>query len=206
MEERFELLWMDPLGIKKNTTKCTGLCLVAQACPTLCNPMDCRPTGFSIHGISQARLLECCHFLLQGYLPDPGIEPGSSALQADSLPTELQGNPCRFAMREAFLLRYLGRKDACLEMASSLSLEGSSRNKTVPQLEWCAVLSCFSRVWLFAGKNTGVGCAFLQGIFSTQESNPYLSSISCIAGRFFTHWTLSWDCGGRLINIWWLLN
>ena len=27
--------------------------------------------------------------LLQGYLPDPGIEPGSSALQADSLPTEL---------------------------------------------------------------------------------------------------------------------
>ena len=27
--------------------------------------------------------------LLQGYLPDPGIEPGSPALQADSLPTEL---------------------------------------------------------------------------------------------------------------------
>ena len=27
--------------------------------------------------------------LLQGDLPDPGIEPGSPALQADSLPTEL---------------------------------------------------------------------------------------------------------------------
>ena len=27
-----------------------------------------------------------------GELPDPGIEPGSPALQADSLPTELQGN------------------------------------------------------------------------------------------------------------------
>ena len=26
-------------------------------------------------------------------LPDPGIEPGSPALQADSLPTELQGSP-----------------------------------------------------------------------------------------------------------------
>ena len=26
-----------------------------------------------------------------GGLPDPGIKPGSSALQADSLPTELQG-------------------------------------------------------------------------------------------------------------------
>ena len=28
-------------------------------------------------------------------LPDPGIEPGSSALQADSLPTELSGKPER---------------------------------------------------------------------------------------------------------------
>ena len=32
--------------------------LVAQSCPTLCNPMDCSPLGFSVHGIFQARLLE----------------------------------------------------------------------------------------------------------------------------------------------------
>ena len=31
------------------------------------------------------------HFLLQGNLPDPGIEPRSLALQKDSLPTDLQG-------------------------------------------------------------------------------------------------------------------
>ena len=30
----------------------------AQSCPTLCNPMDCSPLGSSIHGISQARILE----------------------------------------------------------------------------------------------------------------------------------------------------
>ena len=29
-----------------------------------------------------------CHFLLQGNLPNPGIEPGSPALQADALPSE----------------------------------------------------------------------------------------------------------------------
>ena len=29
-----------------------------------------------------------CHALLQGNLPDPGIEPGSPALQADSLSLE----------------------------------------------------------------------------------------------------------------------
>ena len=31
---------------------------VAQWCPTLSNPMDCSPPGFSIHGILQARVLE----------------------------------------------------------------------------------------------------------------------------------------------------
>ena len=28
-----------------------------------------------------------------GYLPDPGMEPGSPALQADSLPSEPPGSP-----------------------------------------------------------------------------------------------------------------
>ena len=37
----------------------TLLCvLVAQLCPTLCNPSDCSPPGFSVHGILQARTLE----------------------------------------------------------------------------------------------------------------------------------------------------
>ena len=32
--------------------------LVAQLCPTLCDPMDCSPPGSSVHGILQARILE----------------------------------------------------------------------------------------------------------------------------------------------------
>ena len=32
--------------------------LAAQSCPTLRNPTDCSPTGSSVHGISQARILE----------------------------------------------------------------------------------------------------------------------------------------------------
>ena len=31
---------------------------VSQSCSTLCNSMDCSLTGFSIHGIFQARILE----------------------------------------------------------------------------------------------------------------------------------------------------
>ena len=38
---------------------CAMLCLVAQLCPTLCDPMDYRPPGSSVHAIVQARILEC---------------------------------------------------------------------------------------------------------------------------------------------------
>ena len=31
---------------------------VTQSCPTLSNPMDCGPSGFSVHGIFEARVLE----------------------------------------------------------------------------------------------------------------------------------------------------
>ena len=37
---------------------CVCVCVHAQPCPTLCDPMDCSPPGSSIHGISQARILE----------------------------------------------------------------------------------------------------------------------------------------------------
>ena len=30
-----------------------------QSCPTLCNPMDCRLPGSSVHEILQVRILEC---------------------------------------------------------------------------------------------------------------------------------------------------
>ena len=33
-------------------------CLVTQACQTRCDPMDCSPPGFSVHRISQVRILE----------------------------------------------------------------------------------------------------------------------------------------------------
>ena len=56
-------------------------------CLTLCDPMD-----YTVHGILQARGWP---FPCPGDLPNPGIEPGSSALQADSFPAEPQGKPKR---------------------------------------------------------------------------------------------------------------
>ena len=67
--------------------------LVAQTCPTLCDPMDCSPPGTSVCGILQARIWSGLPFPSPGYLPNPGIEPGSPALQADSLPSEPPWKP-----------------------------------------------------------------------------------------------------------------
>ena len=72
---------------------------VIQSCPTVCNPME-----YTVLGILQARILEWVPFsrrrsLLQetfpspGDLPNPGIEPRSPKLQADSLPAEPPGKP-----------------------------------------------------------------------------------------------------------------
>ena len=38
--------------------------LLPQSCPTLCDPVDCSPPGSSVHGISQARILEWVAILL----------------------------------------------------------------------------------------------------------------------------------------------
>ena len=57
------------------------LCVCAQLCPTLCDPMDCSPSGSSVHGISQMKILESgSPFPPLGDLPEPGIKPASPAL------------------------------------------------------------------------------------------------------------------------------
>ena len=62
--------------------------LVPQLCPVLCDPMDWMQLGCSVHGILQERIVELVAFSSPGDLTYPGIEPGSPALQANSLLTE----------------------------------------------------------------------------------------------------------------------
>ena len=68
------------------------MCSVPQSRPVVCNPMDYGPPGSSVHGVFQARMLEWVPFPPPEDLPDPGIEPGSPVLQADSLPFKPQGS------------------------------------------------------------------------------------------------------------------
>ena len=48
-----------------------------QSYPTLCNPVDCSPPGYSVHVILHARILEWVAMASSGDLPNPGMEPAS---------------------------------------------------------------------------------------------------------------------------------
>ena len=48
-----------------------------QLCLTVCDPMDYSPSGFSVHGILYARILEWMPCPPPGDLPDSGITPTS---------------------------------------------------------------------------------------------------------------------------------
>ena len=62
-----------------------------QLCPTLCDPMDCSPTGSSVHEFSRREYWSGLLFPPSGDLSDQGIESWSPALQADSLSSEPPG-------------------------------------------------------------------------------------------------------------------
>ena len=71
------------------------LCVYVPSCPTLCEPMDSSPPGFSVRGIFQARILEWVAISSSRRSSQPRIEswcPASPALQADSLLLNHQGN------------------------------------------------------------------------------------------------------------------
>ena len=78
-------------------------CTCAQLYLTLCEFMDCSPPGSSVHGTSQARILQWVAIPFSKDLPYPAIEPASSALQADSLPLSHQGIPIRGYSKMIFL-------------------------------------------------------------------------------------------------------
>ena len=60
------------------------LCLVAQSCLTVCDPMDCSPPGSSVYRDCPVKNTGVgCHNLLQGIFPTQGSNPGLPHWQAD---------------------------------------------------------------------------------------------------------------------------
>ena len=72
------------------------MCVRAQSCPTLCDPMDCSPPGSSVTKFSRQEYWSGLPFPPSGDLPDPGTEPkslASPALAAGFFTTAPPGKP-----------------------------------------------------------------------------------------------------------------
>ena len=67
-------LWLNSIPVCVCAHTCARL--VAQLCPTFCDPMDCSPPGSSVHRDSPGRNTGVgCHTLLQGIFPTQGWNP-----------------------------------------------------------------------------------------------------------------------------------
>ena len=115
------------------------LCLAAQPCPTLCDPMDCSPTGTCPWGFSRQEDWSGLPCPSPGDLPNAGIEPGSPTLQADSLLTEPPGKPKNTGvgslpfLQGIFLTQKLNQGLLhCRRILYQLSYQGSPHKEHVP--------------------------------------------------------------------------
>ena len=75
---------------------CVCVSVLAQSCLTLCNPMDCSPPGFSVHGILPTRTLEWVAISSsRGSFPprDQTVSPTSPAMASRFFTTEPPRKP-----------------------------------------------------------------------------------------------------------------
>ena len=108
---------------------------VTQSCLTLCDPMEYN----TVHGILQARILEWVAFPFPGDLPNPGNEPRSPTLQADSLTAEPPGEPKNTGVGSLSLLQQIFPTQElnwsllhCRRILYQLSYQGSPTESMVP--------------------------------------------------------------------------
>ena len=188
-------------------------CSVAQSCLTLCDSVDYSLPGFSVHGISQARIL-WLRGLQHARLPCPSLSPwvcSNSCLLSwwchatiSSSVAPVSSCPQSFPAVGSFPVSWLftpggqsiGASLVAQMVKNLLAMQETICNgrrltfnpwvRKIPRRrEWQPLqYSCLENrmdreaCWATVdgvAKNTVVGCHFLlQGIFSTQGSNPCL--------------------------------
>ena len=118
------------------------LCLVAQSCLTLCNPMGCSPPGFSVHGDSPGKNTGVgCQAFLQGIFPTQRLNPGLPHYRRILYCLSNQGSP-----------QVSGRKSQtdknhqlwCCEQTflQSTELKKNSVGVSSGEYDMCCTLSC----------------------------------------------------------------
>ena len=160
--------------------------------------MDCNPPGSSVHGISGKNTGVANPF--PGYLPDPGIEPMSSSLQADSLLSESPGKPCQVKFN------YIWKVRKILKHYFNFHLEMFYEQTCFQQGDrWSMCVYALSHVRIFCDR---IDCSLpgfsIYGIFhvKTQGSSwprdqTCFSCISCTDRQILYHCTTWVDVSGR---------
>ena len=89
---------------------CAMLCLVAQSRPTLCDPIDCSPSGSSVHWDSPGKNTGVgSHSLLEGIFPTQV----SRTAGRFSLPAEPPGKPKNTGVGSLSLLQWIFPPGIC---------------------------------------------------------------------------------------------
>ena len=138
-----------------------GVCvLVTQSCLILCDPVNCVAHQAALSmDFSRKEYWSGLPCPSPGDLPDSRIEPGSPALQVDSL---LSKPPGKSLAGGVVRVKWMYVHATSLQSCLTLRPHGLQ-----PPRLLCPQDS--------PGKNIGVGChALLQGIFLTLRSNPQL--------------------------------
>ena len=112
-------------------------------------------TPWTVHGILQARILEWVGFPFSRGFPNPGIEPRSPALQADSLPAEPEGKPRNAGAGSLSLLQgiFLTQESNkglphCRQILYQLSYQGSPKDeKMEPIFESWPIFKQLTKTW-----------------------------------------------------------
>ena len=81
--------------------------LVAESGLTLCDPWTAARQAPLSMGFPRQEYWSGLPLPSPGHLPDPGIEPGSPALQVGSLPSEPPGKPCLVGLGQRSLFRQM---------------------------------------------------------------------------------------------------
>ena len=124
-------LWTRKLRLPKVkwfTQGCGGVCSVAQSCLTLWDPTEYSPTGSSVHGISQARLLEQVSISSSkgSFLPrDWNQGSASPALVGRFFTTEPPGKPLP-KVTPNISSQVQNESQSCFIQSSCLSISGTS--------------------------------------------------------------------------------
>ena len=157
------------------------VCLVAQSCPTLCDPMDCSPPGSSVHGDSPGRKtgVGCCA-LLQGIFPTQESNWGLLHCRRILYQLSHQASPCSCGRKCIcnWIIYNLSPSDPNAYYTSMYAAAAAKSLQLCPPPVWphrwkLTRLPC---PWDSPGENTGVGCHFLLQCMKVKSKSEVAQS------------------------------